>query len=118
MMLMRWTMMVVGAVLLTGCVEENPPPAKVTDGIYDLNPEGCGQDLSVTRLTVAGDQFRFYESVCHMEPVGPGADGLQARLICTGEGESFERQVSLRSHGDMLDMTENGETRRYHRCPV
>ncbi|SIS73346.1 hypothetical protein [Paracoccus saliphilus] len=111
-------MMVLGVVLLAGCVEESEPVAEISSGIYDLNPDGCGEELSLTRLTVSGDNFRFYESACRMEPVGPGPDGLQARLICTGEGESFERRVNLRADGDFLDMMEDGERRRYHRCPV
>lgn len=110
--------MVLGLVLLAGCVEESEPSADIGNGIYDLNPEGCGEELSLTRLTVSENELRFYESICRMEPVGSGADGLQARLICNGEGETFERQVSLRAYGELLEMTEDGETRRYHRCPV
>lgn len=111
-------MMVLVTVLLAGCVEESEPGANIENGIYDLNPDGCGEDISLARLTVSGDNFRFYESACRIEPVGTGPDGLQARLICTGEGESFERRVSLRADGDFLDMVEDGERRRYHRCPV
>lgn len=103
------------AAFLAGCVEETSRP-QVTDGVFNLDPEACGNDTSVTRLTVSGNEFRFYESRCQMQPGTTGAEGLQATLICTGEGETFERNVTLDSSENLLSMREAGHRFDYHRC--
>ncbi|MDP0927309.1 hypothetical protein Q0601_09020 [Paracoccus onubensis] len=103
------------AALLAGCVEE-PPRPEITDGIFNLDPAACGDNSSVTRLTISGDQFRFYESLCRMQPGTAGAEGLQATLICSGEGETFERNVTLKSSGNLLSMREADQRFDYHRC--
>lgn len=101
--------------LLAGCVEETSRPG-IADGVFNLDPEACGDTSSVTRLTVSGDEFRFYESRCQMQPRTAGAEGLQATLICMGEGETFERNVTLKSSENLLTMRESGNRFDYHRC--
>ena len=100
---------------LAGCVEETSG-SKITDGVFNLDPEACGNESSVTRLIVSGNEFRFYESLCQLQPRTAGAEGVQATLICTGEGETFQRNVTLDSSENLLSMSEAGNRFDYHRC--
>jgi hypothetical protein len=88
------------------------------DGKYDLNPAGCDDDLSTTRLTVADRKLQFYESQCRMSVEVKDATGERNLLTCSGEGESFQRRVSLVPERKGLVISEAGAIRRYHRCTI
>lgn len=101
---------------LAGCVVDTPSQPTIADGVYNLDPESCNATTSGTRLSISGSEFRFYESSCRMQPGQSGAEGLQARLICTGEGEEWERRVTLQGSADLLTIREGENSYRYHRC--
>lgn len=102
-------------ILFTGCVVDTPQPT-IADGVYDLDPGACEATVSETRLKISGDQFKFYESSCQLQSEPGGSGGLKARLICTGEGQEWERQVTLQSSPDLLTINEENQLFRYHRC--
>lgn len=109
--------LVLGAVtLLSACLEEAPQNDLPLDGVYNLDPAACGDAGSLTRLTIADNQFRFYESRCSIGGTGNNNNGPQTLLDCTGEGEHFFRLVQLRQQSDRLTMIEKDSSLIYHRC--
>ncbi|QXI63236.1 hypothetical protein CP157_00947 [Paracoccus marcusii] len=110
------------ALALAACKTETgggavPPPAQggaaLVDGTYDLRAEACGDPASETRLTLAGESWRFYEARCTRGAVG--ADGA-VTLSCSSEGMTDTRAVSATMEGAALRLTDAGGTRLYQRC--
>ncbi|WP_411837150.1 hypothetical protein [Paracoccus sp. ME4] len=95
-----------------------PPPAQggaaLVDGTYDLRAEACGDPASETRLTLAGESWRFYEARCTRGAVG--ADGSLS-LSCSSEGMTDTRALTAVMEGTSLRVTDTGGARLYQRCP-
>lgn len=105
--------------MLASCMTETPSQTKVSDGTYNLHPRYCSDPASEGRVIVSGNEIRFHESTC-MGQSGPFfTEGQQTRLICTGEGEEWERLVTLQDTPDLLTIREgeNSPPYIYHRCP-
>lgn len=88
----------------------------VVDGRYDQNLAGCSDPNSLTRLTVRGDGFTFYESDCIFGRKGGQPGAAEGTLICMGEGQRFTRNIRLEAETDSLRIIEGGAARDYARC--
>ena len=103
----------------------NPPHARWPGGArialqfvlnFEEGAENCvlhGDPASETRLTLAGESWRFYEARCTRGAVG--ADGA-VTLSCSSEGMTDTRAVSATMEGAALRLTDAGGTRLYQRC--
>ena len=110
------------ALALAACKTETggvatPPPAQgggaLADGTYDLQAEACGDPASETRLTLAGESWRFYEARCTRGAVG--ADG-SLTLSCSSEGMTDTRALTAAMEGTALRLPDAGGDRVYRRC--
>lgn len=111
---------------LTACVPDAAPdsgsdPATgatvpVVDGRYDQNLAGCTDPNSLTKLTVQGDGFTFYESECIFGRKGGQSGAAEGTLICMGEGKRFTRNIRLEADNDSLRIIESNGVRDYARC--
>lgn len=90
----------------------------VVDGRYDQNLAGCSDSNSLTKLTVRGDGYTFYESECIFGRKGGQSGAAEGTLICMGEGKRFTRNITLEADNDMLRMIEGAAIRNYARCPT
>ncbi len=90
--------------------------APVVDGRYDQNLAGCSDPNSLTKLTVRGDGYTFYESDCIFGRKGGQAGAAEGTLICMGEGKRFTRNIRLEADTDSLRIIEGSAARDYARC--
>lgn len=75
-----------------------PAVAGPLDGVFDISPEACAQEVSDARITITGSEMRFYESVCTLG-AGEAVPGIPTAwfhdLTCEGEGETWRQRVLL-----------------------
>ena len=107
------------SVFLAACAASIPTQTTIADGVYNLEPEECLAASSVGRLVVAGNEIRYHESTCQTQSGQSFIKGEPTRMICTGEGEKWERQVTLQDTTDLLTIREgaNSHPYIYYRCP-
>ncbi len=68
------------------------------DGIWDITYEACANEVSDARITIAGSEMRFYESVCTLANRTP-VPGMQNSwffdVSCQGEGDTWAERVII-----------------------
>ena len=117
--------LLLGAFILGACVPDAEAEngagagetAAIVDGIYDQRRDQCSNVNSETRLSVNGGTFDFYESQCTFGRKGGQASASDGTLICMGEGQRFNRDITLNVQADGLQIVENDASLNYVRCP-
>lgn len=90
-------------------------------GRWVFDPNNCVAELGdAPAIDVFADEIRFYESSCRLDSVAPtGVDGAwTVRATCTGEGQTWQRQLLFLlsgEHWDTLTLFE-GDFTTYSRC--
>lgn len=99
-----------------------PNPEAATDtipapflGDWSAKAEDCGKGGDVTRLTIAPDELRFYESSASVTGVAGSRQEIKVTARYTGEGESWIATRSFVLAEDNETLTSEGMTRV--RCP-
>lgn len=109
------------ALVLGACVPDaeadNGATVVIVDGTYDQRRDQCSNVNSETRLIVNGGTFQFYESQCTFGRKGGQSDASEGTLICMGEGQRFNRDITLNVQAEGLQIVENDAALNYTRCP-
>lgn len=76
-------------------------------------PRGFGEGL----MTISDDTIRLYESRAVLQERRPAiANSFSGTFIFTGEGETWERVITLTRTGDMLKRAQADGSWTYRRC--
>ncbi len=75
-------------------------------GAWSANAADCGKGSDVTRLTIAPNELRFYESSAAVTSVSGTGPQIKVSARYTGEGETWEatRTFALSEDGDTLTL--------------
>lgn len=100
--------------------ENSPPSAVIPEhyrGRWGLVPADCERSDAEGLLRIGERTLRFYESVGALQEQRPAiATSFSGVYSFTGEGESWERVVTLTRNGDRLTRRENDRSVTYTRC--
>ena len=103
---------------------ENSPPTIAIPaqyrGRWGLVPADCepGRSDAKGLMTVGGDSIRFYEATAALQEQRPAiATSFAGVFVFTGEGQTWERVVTLTRTGDTLKRAQADGTFTYTRCP-
>lgn len=98
----------------------NPQPAIIpasVQGRWTGESDRCDDRAAPLELTVAPDRLVFHESVGTVRSVRIGEDGgIAIDASFTGEGQSWQRTLTLTRTGDRLVITGDGATTTRKRC--
>lgn len=93
-------------------------PAQYRGG-WGMNANDCDPSRSDNKglMTVEANRIRFYESVASLQERRPStADSFSGTFSFVGEGQSWERAVTLTRDGNVLTRAQSEGTFTYKRC--
>ena len=99
--------------------EKQPAIPAALHGRWGLTPADCTAVGSNGRVTITGDEVRFYESVAKPEKVRSRSDTeIKGEFAFTGEGGNWSNPMSWTVAGDKLTRVDSEEDSRqvYTRC--
>lgn len=84
-------------------------------GTWSAKAAGCGKGGDVTRLTIAPEELRFYESGASVTGVTGAGQEIRVAARYTGEGETWEATRTFTLSADGNELMSDGMKRV--RCP-
>lgn len=103
--------------------EVSPPTAAIPAqyrGRWGLVPADCTSTRGDAKglMTVGDTSIRFYESTAALQEQRPAiATSFSGVFVFTGEGQTWERVITLTRTGDTLKRAQADGTFTYTRCP-
>lgn len=102
--------------------EDSPPTIAIPAhyrGRWGMNANDCDPSRSDNKglMTVGASSLRFYESVASLQEQRPAiATSFSGTFSFEGEGQTWERVVTLTRTGDTLKRAQSEDTFTYRRC--
>ena len=90
-------------------------------GRWGINAADCDQSRSDTKgaITIGERSMMFYESRALLKEVRPAiATSFSGLFAFTGEGQSWQKVVTLTRTGDALRRADDEGSTTYQRCPA